>query len=83
MDATTITIIVAIGGFILAALTYIAGTKKTGEERARFEGMVEEKLDRLQVSLDKLEERLSKNTTELYDEIDKKIHEHEEHYHHE
>lgn len=83
MDATTITIIVGLGGLILAVMTYIAGTKKTGEERARFEGMVEEKLDRLQVSLDKLEERLSKNTTELYDEIDQKIHEHEERYHHE
>lgn len=83
MDTTTITILVGIGGFILAALTYIAGTKKTGEERARFEGMVEEKLDRLQVSFDKLEERLSKNTTELYDEIDLKIREHEERYHHE
>lgn len=80
-------IVIAIIGAVVAVLTYFAGQKKNsnGEaaDRARFEGRVEEKLDRLQQSVDKLEARLSKNTTELYDKIDKEIKEHEMRCHNE
>lgn len=82
---TTGEIIIAVLGVVLATLTYFAGVKKTSNddvaERARFEGSMSTKLDMLFKRFDKLEDSISRNISELYSEIDKKIKEHEERYH--
>ena len=81
----SITVLVAVVGCVLSCISFWVGQKKvTGEEaakRARFEGMIDEKLNNLIKSVDKLDSKLSKSTTELYDEIDKRIAEHEKRYH--
>jgi len=80
-----ITVLVGIIGAVIAICTYFAGQKnqsvKDTEKRAYFEGTVNTKLDTLIERFDKLEEKLSASTSDLYDEIDKKIKEHEERYH--
>lgn len=81
MDAGTITIIVGIGGFILASLTYIAGSRKSSEERAWFGGEIKATLQQLIGRFDRLEDKLTKNTSELYEEIAKRIQEQETRYH--
>lgn len=85
MDAATVTIIVGVVGAIIAVITYFAGEKKASKgevaERARFEGNVEATLKQILLRLDGLDAKLTRNTTELYDEIDKRIAEHEKRYH--
>ena len=80
-----ITAVVAVIGCVLSVLTYFAGQKKTSnvevEKRARFEGEITAKLDQLIKAFDKLEAKLTRNTGELHDEIDKKILDHERRYH--
>lgn len=78
-------IIIGVIGVIIAVLTYIAGTKKTSneevEKRAYFEGQIGAKLDQVLHSLEKLESKVSKNTEELYNTIEKRIEEHERRFH--
>ena len=80
-----ITVVVGIIGALIAVLSYFAGVKKSSnedvEKRAYFEGQVTEKLDQLMHRFDRLEEQLSNNTSELYDEIAKQVEKHEERYH--
>lgn len=82
---TDITVLVGIIGLGIAILTYFAGQKhqsnKDVEKRAYFEGTITAKLDQLISRFDKLEEKLSNSTSELYDEINIKITEHEKRYH--
>ena len=82
---TEVTVLVGIVGAVVAVCTYYAGQKhqsnKDVEKRAYFEGQVTEKLDQLMHRFDRLEEQLSNNTSELYDEIAKQIEKHEERYH--
>lgn len=83
MDNATITI--GIIGAVLSILTYFAGSKRHSNnevaERARFEGEIKAKLDQLLLSFEKLENKLTKNTSELYDEINQQIAAHEKRYH--
>ena len=80
-----INILIAVIGVIIAVLTYVAGQRSSSnkevEKRAYFEGTITAKLDQLISRFDKLEEKLSDNTSELYDEINLKIAEHEKRYH--
>ena len=80
-----ITVLVGLIGVAIAILTYFAGQKKTSTDdaakRARFEGEISAKIDILIGRFDKLEEKLSNSTSELYDEIDARIKEHEMRYH--
>lgn len=80
-----LTIIVGIIGVVLAIATYFAGQKNQSnddvEKRAYFEGTITAKLDQLISRFDKLEEKLTASTSELYDEINAKINEHEKRYH--
>lgn len=80
-----ISVIIAAIGCVIAVLTYFAGQKKASngeiEKRARFEGEITAKLDQLIKSFDKLDAKLTRNTGELHEEIDKKILEHERRYH--
>lgn len=85
MEAVTVTIIVGIVTAVVSIVSYFAGEKKTSKgevaERARFEGNVEATLKQILLRLDGLDAKLTRNTTELYDEIDKRIAEHEKRYH--
>lgn len=80
-----ITVLVGIIGVVIAVCTYFAGQRnqsvKDTEKRAYFEGMVNTKLDTLIDRFDKLEEKLTSSTSDLYDEIAKQISEHEKRYH--
>lgn len=84
-NMTEITVLVGLIGAAVAVLTYFAGQKhqsnKDVEKRAYFEGTITAKLDQLISRFDKLEEKLSSSTSELYDEINLKISEHEKRYH--
>lgn len=81
----SITLLIAIVGCAVTCLSFLLGQKKsTSEEtakRARFEGMIDEKLNNLIKSVDKLDEKLTKSTNDLYEEIDKRIILHEKRYH--
>lgn len=81
----SITLLVAVVGCAVSCLSFLLGQKKSNSEetakRARFEGMIDEKLNNLIKSVDKLDEKLSKNTNDLYKEIDKRISLHEKRYH--
>lgn len=70
---------------IFSGLAFFAGLKRTSNtdiaERARSEGEIKAKLDQLLNSFEKLENKLTRNTSELYEEIDKRISEHEKRYH--
>lgn len=72
-------------GVIVGVVGYFAGQRKTSnaevEKRARFEGSMEAQLKQVIEKLDKIEDKLSKNTDALYAEIDKAISEHERRYH--
>lgn len=78
-------LIVAVIGVIVAILTYFAGQKKTSnadvEKNAFFQGEITAKLDQLIKTVEKLDQKLTRNTGELHEEIDKKITEHERRYH--
>ena len=78
-------LIVAVIGVIIAILTYFAGQKKSSnadvEKSAFFQGEITAKLDQLIKTVDKLDQKLTRNTGELHEEIDKKITEHERRYH--
>lgn len=80
-----IAVVVGVIGVVMSVMTYIAGQKtqsnKDVEKRAYFEGTITAKIDQLISRFDKLEERLTNSTSELYDEIDLKISEHEKRYH--
>lgn len=80
-----ITVIVAIIGCVISTLTYFAGQKKTSnadvEKGAFFQGEITAKLDQLIKTVDKLDAKLTRNTGELHEEIDKKILDHERRYH--
>lgn len=84
MNLTT-DVIIALIGAIIAVATFVVGQKhqsnKDVEKRAYFEGTITAKLDQLISRFDKLEEKLSNSTSELYDEINLKITEHEKRYH--
>lgn len=81
----TLDIIIAVIGVLLAILSYFAGQKTQSntdvEKRAYFEGEIKAKLDQLIKRFDNMEEKLSKRTAELHQEIDKSIAEHEKRYH--
>ena len=70
-----ITVVVAVIGCIISILTYFAGQKKNSnadvEKSAFFQGEITAKLD----------QKLTRNTGELHEEIDKKILDHERRYH--
>lgn len=80
-----LTIIIAVIGVVLSILTYFAGVKRNSntdvEKRARFEGEIKAKLDQLILSVEKLENKLTRNTDELHAEIKRQIAEHERRYH--
>ena len=82
---STIGCIVGIIGIVIGVIGYFAGQRKQSSEdaanRARFEGEVCAKIDQVLHSIEKLENKLSKNTDALYAEIDDKIAEHERRYH--
>jgi hypothetical protein len=86
MMEVAITVVVGVIGCVIAVLTYFAGLKKNSnfdvEKRAHFEGTIEAKLDQLIKTVDKLDQKLTRNTSELYTEIDQKIEQHEKRYHH-
>ena len=81
MSKEQIAILISLGVLIISVLTFIVNNIKTTAEWAQFKGMVKEKLDRLQITLDKQEDRWLKDTSALYDEIDNKIKDHETRYH--
>lgn len=85
MTTVIITTITAVLGCVVAVCTYFAGQKKSSNadtaESAFFQGEVTAKLDQLIKSVEKLEQKLSRNTGELHAEIDKKIADHERRYH--
>lgn len=72
-------------GIVIGVVGYFAGQKKQSndevQKRAYFEGEIKAKLDQVLTALEKLETKLSKNTDELYTEINKRIAEHERRYH--
>jgi hypothetical protein len=80
-----ITIAVAIIGCVVSILTYFAGQKRTSnndvEKSAYFQGEMSAKIDQVIKNLEKLDSKLTRNTGELHDEIDKKILDHERRYH--
>jgi hypothetical protein len=80
-----ITIAVAIIGCVVSILTYFAGQKRTSnndvEKSAYFQGEMSAKIDQVIKNLEKLDTKLTRNTGELHDEIDKKILDHERRYH--
>ena len=81
----TITVAIAIVSCIISILAYFAGQKKTSnddvEKSAFFQGEITAKLDQLIKTVDKLDQKLTRNTGELHEEIDKKILDHERRYH--
>lgn len=85
MNTVIISVIIAVIGCVLSVLTYFAGQKKASnedvEKSAFFQGEITAKLDQLIKSVDKLEQKLTRNTGELHAEIDKKIADHERRYH--
>lgn len=85
MDTVIISVIIAVIGCIVSILTYFAGQKKTSnedvEKGAFFQGEITAKLDQLIKTVDKLDAKLTRNTGELHEEIDKKILDHERRYH--
>ena len=85
MNTVVITVAVAIIGCIISILTYFAGQKKVSnddvEKSAFFQGEITAKLDQLLKTVDKLDQKLTRNTGELHEEIDKKILDHERRYH--
>ena len=82
---TTIGCIVGIIGIVIGVVGYFAGQRKQSNEeaanRARFEGKVCTQIEQVLHAIEKLEDKLSKNTDALYKEIDDKIEEHERRYH--
>lgn len=80
-----VTVLVGIIGCVITALSFLLGQRKTTKEetaaRATFEGIITEKLNNLIKTVDKLDEKLSSTSTKLYDEIDKRIEDHEKRYH--
>lgn len=80
-----LTVFIAILGAVLSVLTFFAGSKRNSntdvEKRARFEGEIKAKLDQLLQSVEKLENKLTRNTGELHAEIKRQIEEHERRYH--
>lgn len=80
-----ITVAIAIVSCIISILAYFAGQKKTSnddvEKSAFFQGEITAKLDQLIKTVDKLDQKLTRNTGELHEEIDKKILDHERRYH--
>ena len=69
----------------ISVCTYFAGQKKNSnadvEKSAFFQGEITAKLDQLIKTVDKLDQKLTRNTGELHEEIDKKILDHERRYH--
>ena len=80
-----ISAIVGIVGVVIGVVGYFGGQRKQSndevQKRAYFEGEIKAKLDQVITTLEKLENKLSKNTDELYTEISKQIAEHEKRYH--
>ena len=80
-----ISAIVGIVGVVIGVVGYFGGQRKQSndevQKRAYFEGEIKAKLDQVINTLEKLENKLSKNTDELYTEISKQITAHEERYH--
>ena len=77
--------VIGVFSLLIAVLSYFAGSKRSSnsdvEKRARFEGEIKAKLDQLLLSVEKLEQKLTRNTTELHDEIKRQMAEHERRYH--
>ncbi len=72
-------------GVIIGVIGYFTGQKKQSNDevaqRAHFEGEVTAKLKQVIDAIEKLDAKISKNTEELFDEIDKRIEKHEKRYH--
>lgn len=80
-----ISLLVAIIGCGVSCLTFFLGYKKNNTEeaarRARFEGVIEEKINYLQQTVDELKKNIVQKTENIDVRIEKEISEHERRYH--
>lgn len=85
MATTIISVSIAAIALVVSIVNSFAGAKKTSnedvEKSAFFQGEITAKLDQLIKTVDKLDQKLTRNTGELHEEIDKKILDHERRYH--
>ena len=78
-------VVIAAIGLTISILSYFFGLKKHSnddvEKRARFEGEIKATLNALSADVKKIEEKFDRFSEGYYEEIEKRIKEHEVRYH--